>query len=122
MILLTVNFGFHVIAIFMLYKLVALDSWYHGKTFDLEINALSYVISITWHTYYASVSMLVIVSGALLSRHVMHQTSQLLIIQSMTNNALFSKGRKTGVFVHKRLHKVNEKGTCKEVRFGTIRT
>lgn len=70
MILLTVNFGFHVFAVFLFYKRLSLA---YGRTlnnFVFEIDAMTWVISILWHFYYASISFLVILSGALLSKHV----------------------------------------------------
>lgn len=70
MILLTVNFGFHVIAIFMIYKNFSRDSWFHVDDFDVQLNNINLAIGIIWHSYYSSVSLLVIISGALLSKHV----------------------------------------------------
>lgn len=65
MILLTVNFGFHVLAVFIFYKKFSAGSWIYSENFIVEI-----CISIIWHFYYTSVSILVIVSGALLSKYV----------------------------------------------------
>lgn len=65
MILLTINFGFHVIAVFVFYKKFSDGSWIYSERFKVEI-----IISTVWHFYYSSVSVLVIVSGALLWKYV----------------------------------------------------
>ncbi|KAJ6635327.1 hypothetical protein Bhyg_13912 [Pseudolycoriella hygida] len=89
MVLLTVNFGFHVISIFTFYKRFSLDTWfYFDNDGTKKVDGITVIVSVMWHLYYAFVSILVVASGAMLSKH----------------------GRNTGVFVHKRLNKTNEKG------------
>lgn len=70
MLLLTINFGFHVIAVFLFYKKFANDSLYYFTNVKVYVDDISVAISVIWHFYYASVSLLVIISGALLSKHV----------------------------------------------------
>ncbi|XP_037041509.1 uncharacterized protein LOC119078139 [Bradysia coprophila] len=70
MILLTASFGCHVIAAFIFYKQFSSDYQYSSIDEDVRLDASSYVLSLIWHLYYASISVLVIVSGATLSKQV----------------------------------------------------
>lgn len=72
MILLTGNFGCHVSAAYIFFKQILIPDWYAFDDGDKGVrwDVNSYIISIIWHAYYASISLLVIVSGALLSKQV----------------------------------------------------
>lgn len=72
MVLLTGNFSCHVLTVFIFYKQYLLADWYtfddgdEGVTWDVN----SYVLTLIWHSYYLSISLLVIIGGALLSKQV----------------------------------------------------